>query len=109
MSVDMSSFIIANLVCLYFDMYNLASYMKIHTANMRGRRARGSELYGGGGGFDLWGLKQTERRGENKRRWRGSEARKKGKKCFFGLLCIPPPLSLSRPHAATHGHPPICT
>jgi hypothetical protein len=29
------------------------------------------------------GLKRMERRGENRRRRRGSEARKKGKKCFF--------------------------
>jgi hypothetical protein len=27
MLVDMSSFIIVNLVCLYLDMYNLASYL----------------------------------------------------------------------------------
>jgi hypothetical protein len=50
-----------------------------------GRRARGSELYGGGG-FDFWGLKQTEKGEENRRRGRGSEARKKGRNVFF-LAC----------------------
>jgi hypothetical protein len=70
---------------------------------------RGSELYGGGG-FDFWG---PEAGGEERREQEtdeGKRGKEKGEEMFFfGLLCIPPPLSLSRPHAATHGHPPICT
>jgi hypothetical protein len=74
---------------------------------MLGRRARGSELYGGGG-FDFWGPEADEEEREQEME-EGKRGKEKGEEMFFGLLCIPPPLSLSRPHAATHGHPPICT
>jgi hypothetical protein len=55
------------------------------------------------------GLKQTERRGENMRQRRGSEARKKGKKCFLAcyvfhhhFLSLGPTLQRTGTHLFIH-------